>query len=126
MLISWLSSCTSLFSAYFPRFYPSSDGISICLQLKEKFKDPLIIVKFFIMLKGTGMERLEVKLILRLKAMTALLSLEVHENFKENGVCSLVSMHRNNDFNLLFHHLKAYVEFIQLNLIAILKMFVYL
>lgn len=83
MLISWLSSCASLFSAYSPRFYPSSDGISICLQLKEKFKDPLIIVKFFIMLKGTGMERLEVKLILRLKAMTASLSLEVHENFKK-------------------------------------------
>ena len=43
---------------------------------------------------------------------------------RKNGVCSLVSMHRNNDLNLLFYHLKSYVEFIQLYLIAILKMFV--
>lgn len=47
----------SLFFAYFPRFYPSTDGVSICLQLKKKFKDPLIIVKLFIMLKATGMEK---------------------------------------------------------------------
>lgn len=34
-----------------------------------------------------------------------------------------MSMHRNNDSNLLFHHLKIYVNFIQLYLIMILKMF---
>lgn len=46
------------------------------LQLKKHFKDPLIIVKFFIILKLTDMERLEVKLQFpRLKAMTILLSL---------------------------------------------------
>ena len=43
---------------------------------------------------------------------------------RKNGVCSLVSMHRNNDSNLLFHHLQIYVNFIQLYLIMIFKMFV--
>lgn len=60
---------------YISGFYPSRDVISMCLQLKKKFKDPLIIVKFFIMLKPAGMEGLEVRPILRLKVMTGLLSL---------------------------------------------------
>lgn len=49
-------------SAHSPHFYPGRDAISIRFQLKKKFKDPLIIVKFFIMLTATGMERLEVEL----------------------------------------------------------------